>query len=173
MRKVRVKSVQIDRCPGCQGTWYDTDELRLIKDREQGGDYRWIDVDLWKERRRFVTGEQEGLACPKDRHGMTTLRYGDSKVRVEVCGQCHGIWLDHGEYERIVAHLEEKVNDETLAGYLADLRDEFVEIFTGPEGARSELADLAKVLHLLELRFVVELGGVAALLQRISRVPGA
>ncbi len=172
-RKVRVKSVRVDRCTSCRGTWYDAGELRLIKDREQRGDYRWIDVDLWKDRRKFLTGEQEGLVCPKDGRPMTTVRYGKSPVRVEICGHCKGIWLDRGEYEKILEQLEHKVNEETLAEYLGELKDEFVEVFTGPEGPRSELADLAKVLHLLELRFIVEHSDFAATLQRIAKVPGA
>ena len=29
-RKVRVKSVQVDRCMKCLGTWFDADEMRGI-----------------------------------------------------------------------------------------------------------------------------------------------
>ena len=39
-------SVQVQRCPACNGAWYPRDHLRVLKDREAHGDYRWIDVDL-------------------------------------------------------------------------------------------------------------------------------
>ena len=87
---------------------------------------------------------------------MATVRYGKPEIRVEVCPLCFGIWLDRGEYEKIIAHLEEKVDSETFAQYLADAGEEFAEIFTGEKGVKDELSDFAKVFHLLRLRFAVE-----------------
>ena len=169
-----IKSLKVDRCPGCGGSWCGPGELRLLKDREKAGDYRWIDVDLWRERERFRAGRQEGLVCPKDRQRMTTVRYGTSRVRVDICARCEGIWLDQSEYEKILRYLEKRVNTETLREYLHDVRDEFVEIFTGRESIPSEIADFLKVLHLLELRFIVQHKNIGAALQTASRgVPGA
>src|SRR3990172_4482837 len=173
-RKRRVKSIAIERCPGCGGSWYSADMLRLLKDRERAGDYRWIDIDLWRHAGQFRAGRQERLACPKDRTVMTTVRYGDSRIRVNICTRCRGIWLDKGDYERILRYLENKVDSETLGGYVHDLKDEFLEIFTGPESAASELADFTKVLHLLELRFVVQHSTIATALRSAAKgVPGA
>jgi Zn-finger nucleic acid-binding protein len=169
-----IKSLKIDRCPACGGAWYDAAELRLLKDRERAGNYRWIDVDLWRERERFRAGKQEHLVCPKDKRELTTVRYGTSRVRVDICTHCRGIWLDTSEYEKILKHLEKQVNTETVQEYLDDLREEFIEIFSGPESFRSEIGDFLKVLHLLELRFIVQHPNVAAGLQRAARgVPGA
>lgn len=173
MRARKIKSLTVDRCPSCGGSWYDAAELRLLKDREQAGDYRWIDIDLWREREHFRSGKQEHLICPRDKRELITVRYGTSRVRVDICTRCRGIWLDAAEYEKILKHLEKRVNSETVGEYLDDVREEFVEIFAGPESFRSEIGDFLKVLHLLELRFKVEHPSIAAALERAARgVPG-
>jgi Zn-finger nucleic acid-binding protein len=131
-------------------------------------------VDRWRERGRFRAGKQEHLICPRDKREMVTVRYGTSRVRVDICTHCRGIWLDASEYDRILKHLEKRVNSETVGEYLDDLREEFIEIFSGAESFRSEIGDFLKVLHLLELRFIVQHGNIAAGLQRAVRgVPGA
>ena len=173
LKRRRMKSVGFQRCPPCGGSWYRADRLGVLKEREAHGDYRWIDVDLWRERERFRAGKQEHLVCPKDKVEMTTVRYGTSRVRVDICTRCRGIWLDQSEYDKILKHLEKRVSTETFEEYLDDVREEFIEIFSGPESFRSEIGDFLKVLHLLELRFIVQHPNVAAGLQRAARgVPG-
>jgi hypothetical protein len=39
--------------------------------------------------------QSEGLFCPDDESVMRTIDFGDSAV--DVCRQCHGVWLDAGE----------------------------------------------------------------------------
>jgi Zn-finger nucleic acid-binding protein len=167
LREVDAGPVRIDLCPECQGTWYDVDELRVLKDKESAGDYCWIDVDLWKVPEAFRTSEQRGLVCPRDGATLTTLRYGETPVSVDACGDCHGIWLEKNEYDRIIAELEKRVNTETLREYANDLREEFLEVFAGPEGSSSEMKDLDRVLYLMQLRFATEHPGIASVLRSL------
>ena len=169
METVPIDSIHIDRCTSCGGTWYDVGELRLLKDKEAGGDYCWIDFDLWKERHRFRAEKQERYVCPGDGNPMTTVHYGESPVAVDICSKCRGVWLDADEYERIVADLEAMVNSRSAGDYLKDVRDEFLGIFTGPESPVSELKDLGRVLYLLQLRFVVEHPSLRAFLNSLPR----
>lgn len=165
--------VRVERCPNCGGLWCAADELRVLKDREDGGDYRWIDVDLWKDADKLRAGEQSGFRCPRDGATMTSIRYGDSDVTVDICQHCKGVWLARDAYDRIMAYLEHRVDSETVGNYVDDLKEEFVDVFTGGEGPLSELKDLGKVLHLLELRFRVEHKNLGDILERISRsIPG-
>lgn len=174
LRLTRIRSIKVHRCPQCSGTWCGASELRLLKDRENHGDYRWIDFDLWREKEKFLAGKQERLPCPNDGQSMISVRYGASPVRVDICTKCKGVWLDGGEYEKILEYLETVVDTETVAGYLSDVKDEFVEILTGKESVASGLADLGKVLYLLQLRFMVQHGNISALVRRMGRgVPGA
>lgn len=175
MRHTEAKSLRLQRCPKCRGAWYEAEELRLLKDLEDKGDYRWIDIDLWRDAEKFAASEpQRGRKCPNDGSPLLTVHYGDSEIHVDICQGCEGVWLDGGEYPKILRYLEEKVDSETVGDYLHDLREEFVEIFTGGEGPGSEVSDFLKVLHLLELRFVVEHGKFSDTLRRLGRgIPGA
>ena len=104
---------------------------------------------------------------------MVTVRYGDSRIRVDICERCRGIWLDAQEYAKILRYLEQKVDSETVAGYLRDLRKEFADALRHPSKAVSDLVDMAKILHLLELRFIIQHSDIAGALRTASRgVPG-
>ncbi len=156
LKPVILASIRINRCPECSGSWYDKDELRLLKDKESVGDYRWIDFDLWKNREKFRADRQQRYSCPTDGGPMATVHYGDSEVTVDVCSKCQGIWLDKSEYDEIIEYLDKVVNTTSAREYLKDVKDEFVDLFTGSEGPISDLKDLDRVLYLLQLRFKVE-----------------
>jgi Zn-finger nucleic acid-binding protein len=148
--------VRVSRCPRCEGTWYDKDDLRVLKDRESGGDYQWIDIDLWREIDKFKARRQQRYSCPRDGEPMTTVHYGDSSIAVDVCAKCEGMWLDKEEYGEILRHLERSVDTRDSGDYLKDLRDEVVEVLEGHENPLEAIKDVGKVLYLLELRFIVE-----------------
>lgn len=170
LRRVAVGSIRIDRCGECGGSWYDKGELRLLKDREAQGDYCWIDFDLWRDVDKFRAARQQRYQCPKDGRQMTTVHYGEAPITVDICSECRGVWLDRDEYDEITAYLEKMVNTTSVGDYLKDLRDEFLEVFTGPEGPISEMKDLDRVLYLLQLRFVVERPGLTRVLNAL-RLP--
>lgn len=174
LKSATTRGVRYRRCPKCGGSWFPADKLRVLKDKAAGGDYRWIEIDLWKDREKFRAGRQEKLVCPRDKQTMTTVRYGDSTVRVDICPACGGIWLDAKEYAKITKYLEHRVDSETVAGYVGELRSEFVDIFTNPRHAGTEAGNFFKVLHLLELRFFIEHSGIATAIRSAGRgIPGA
>jgi Zn-finger nucleic acid-binding protein len=156
MEKVDVHSVKVDRCPKCGGTWYDQGELKQLTDREGDGDYQWLNATLWQDADKVDVSEHSRRQCPTCAVPMASVRYGDPPVNIEVCPLCFGIWLDKGEYEKVVEHFEQTVDSRTVAKLLADAEGEFVELIEGREGFRKELSDLAKVFSLLKLRFAVE-----------------
>ena len=156
LETVGVQSLQIHRCSTCHGTWCEADELRLLKDKADHGDYCWIDFDLWKDADKFRAGEHARYRCPRDQSDLTTVHYGQSPVSIDVCSKCHGVWLDRGEFDAIIKWLRTKVDSESVNDYLKDVRHEFVEFLTGHKGLRAELHDLGKILYLLELRFAVQ-----------------
>lgn len=156
LAKVTEKSTKLDRCAKCGGTWYDDHELGMLKDKESHGDYRWIDVELWRDKDKFLAKKQERLACPKDGQTMLTVHYGEFPIRVDICPACKGKWLDRDEYQKIVKYLEEKVDSESVGDYLHDVAEEFVDIFTHPTNIGHDLGDIGKILYLLQLRFGVQ-----------------
>ena len=128
----------------------------MLKDREDGGDYQWLDVDLWKDMDKFRARRQQRYACPKDATPMTTVHYGESNVAADVCSACHGVWLDKEEYREIIRFLEATVDSSSAGDYLKDVRSELVEVFEGRESPLGALKDVGKILYLLQLRFTVE-----------------
>jgi Zn-finger nucleic acid-binding protein len=162
-----IGPVRLDVCQECRGIWYDIDELRVLKDRESHGDYRWIDVDLWKDPGDFRAAKQRNLPCPKDSEILVTMRYGETNVEVNACPKCHGIWLENGDYEAIIGALDKRVNTQSLRDYAGDLREEFLEVLTGDEGFASEWQDMDRVLYLMELRFAAERPGLTTILNSV------
>ncbi len=83
------------------------------------------DADLIKAQRAKLDAERAAakraehyMKCPKCGHD---LREQDSgHIKVDVCAQCHGVWLDSGELEMIG-----RVKDSAVGGFFRD-------IFGGP-----------------------------------------
>ncbi|PID73157.1 MAG: hypothetical protein CSB33_05245 [Desulfobacterales bacterium] len=102
LKAVSHKSVDVDHCRLCRGTFLDPGE-----DRDVLGVF--ASPELWKD-----AGITEELGpgnhlCPDHRETMTAYRvaFGDAEVEVDLCPVCLGMWLDQGEgmkLRRIVMH---------------------------------------------------------------------
>ena len=93
-----VEETPVDRCSNCNGTWFDARELSRLLAEEANQVVRLL---------KGATVEQaagrKGM-CPRD--GALLLRiYSalDRAVIVDACADCHGIWLDGGEFEKLFA----------------------------------------------------------------------
>ena len=162
---VHFHSIPIHRCLKCEGTWYQKDQLQILKDKEAHGDYCWINLDLWRDAANFRAASTSRYACPADGTPLTPVHYRNASIVVDMCETCKGVWLDKGEYARIIKFLADAVDAQSVGNYLSDLRDEFGEIVRGHPLAG--LRGIEKVLYLLELRFFVQhprlLSGVQSL----------
>jgi Zn-finger nucleic acid-binding protein len=159
--------VHIDECPQCRGRWFDRGELRRAKDRTDQ-DLRWLDFDPFARSADTSTSAAQGRLCPRCSVAMGVVVYETSGVLIDKCAGCHGVWLDHGEFEKIVKHLEREVLSESAAQYRKDVEKQFAQIVTGPEGPLSELRDFFTVLNLLEKRLGVEHPRLASTIEEIS-----
>ena len=164
--KSLLSGVEVDYCPRCYGLWFEEDELQLAKD-EKDRDFRWLDIDLWKDIARFrISGARK--VCPADRLPLYEVSYGDSLVKVDLCNVCHGIWLDRGEFKNIVAYIRERGEHEMLYHYTKNFLEELWEVFSGPEILREEILDFLAILKLLRYKLVAQ---HPALLQLIAALP--
>jgi Zn-finger nucleic acid-binding protein len=150
--------VQVEECPTCHGYWFEAEELRLAKDSADPY-LRWLDFDLWSDQAQ-VAARPGGRACPSCTRRLTTLEYGDTKVEIDACPACKGLWLDESEFERIIAALEDEVTSKHFSEYLRATVQEAREIFAGPESTASEWRDFTTVLRLAQYRLLVEHGGL-------------
>lgn len=155
LKSASLKGIQIDECPQCGGIWFDRDELRKAKDKTDD-DLRWLDFELFDEDADKYNPQPSSKKCPKDQTNMASLEYMDSKVIIEKCDTCRGIWLDKKEFEKIIKYLETKVVSEPASEYRKLVLRELREILTGPEDPISEIRDFFAVLRLFEIRLIVE-----------------
>ena len=154
LEKTIFHNSEVDYCPSCLGLWFEQDELRQAKD-EKDKDLNWLDIDLWQDKIKFkITSGQK--PCPSCRLPLYEVEYGDSGIKVDVCNICQGIWLDRGEFKKIIEYLQQKANYEILHNYAKNLFQEFREIFIGPEILREEILDFLTILKLLRYKFTVQ-----------------
>ena len=93
-----VEGVTVDRCPSCTGIWFDYQELSEL---------------LAEEARRVASlrrgSENDGATSKSvgwpDEASQLLRVYSsiDRSVILDACADCHGIWLDGGEFEKLFA----------------------------------------------------------------------
>lgn len=161
-----LNNVDVNYCSNCLGLWFDRDELDWAKDAKDDG-LRWLDIDLWKDEKKFriVYGIR---LCPVCRVPLYEVYYGDSRIIVDVCNLCHGIWLDRAEFKKVIGWLKEKADYEVLNNYAKNLFKEGVEVFFGPEPIREEIFDFLTILKLMKYKFSSQ---HPTLLKIISQMP--
>lgn len=167
LNKADYKGIHLDYCSDCQGIWFDGDELRQVKDKEDEF-LRWIDIDPWEDETKFKIGKSPKV-CPTCEMPLYAVKYDDFPIEIDLCNLCQGIWLDKGEFAKIIDYMKEKVDKETLLGYLKDIGEEFAEIFVGPEKISSEIADFLIVMKLFGYRLLSKIPAISRI---IARLPG-
>ncbi len=150
LEEVDLYGVKVDRCSSCNGVWFEKNELRRVKDRKEE-DLNWMDIDLWEREENFRISKQERL-CPACQLPLYEINYGDSDIKVDICNVCEGVWLDEGEFKKIVNYLKERAGDRIMNEYAKTLIEETGEVFLGPEPLEEEIGDVITVLGLLKYR---------------------
>lgn len=148
------EGVEVGECPRCHGIWFEKGELSQAKDINEP-DLRWQDFDLWSDHESFEFQWSERI-CPVCGEKLVTMVYGDTGVELEYCKDKHGVWLDKGEFEALIAALENEANRKGSLQYLGETIAEARELVTGSEGLASEWRDFASVVRLLQYRLLAE-----------------
>lgn len=146
--------VEVDYCPDCLGIWFEEDELRQAKDQKDE-ELNWFDIDIWEDKTKLHISYGERM-CPVCRLPLYEVYYGDSGIIVDVCSICNGIWLDRGEFKKIIKHLKERSDFEILNNYVKNLTREGFEVFTGPEPFKDEVEDFISILKILNYKFAAQ-----------------
>lgn len=154
LEKTIFYKVEIDYCPFCLGMFFEEDELRQAKD-EKDKSLCWEDVDLWEKKEKFKFSSSQKL-CPKCEIPLYEVEYDISGIKVDVCNLCHGIWLDRGEFRKIIDYLKEKASYDIEKHPLKTLFEEVKEIFVGPESFKEEVLDVIWLIKLLSWRFLTK-----------------
>mgnify|MGYP001263651782 CR=1 FL=1 len=149
-----LERVEIDECPSCKGIWFDQDELRQTKDNFDS-DLNWMDFDIWKNRDKFKTTEHPA-PCPRCEKSMLAIDYAHSGVEIDYCQHCKGVWLDGGEFGKILHNLEQELTTMSSGQYFKATLKEAADLITMKEGFISEWKDFTNVLRLMKYRVFIE-----------------
>lgn len=101
----------VDRCPGCDGIWLDRGELGAVVEGASPSGSKPRDSDA----------ADVPLTCPKCKREMDLFNYAyDSRVFVNKCASCGGIWLKPGQLQRLAKYRAGTPAVESLAHAMGD-----------------------------------------------------
>ncbi|MEA1937302.1 MAG: zf-TFIIB domain-containing protein [Patescibacteria group bacterium] len=166
LKQTKIVNVKVDHCDNCGGIWFDKDELKLVRD-ERDKNLSWLDFDLWNDKDKLsVSGKS--IDCPRDGKPLFKIKCGDTDIMVDVCLECHGIWLDKNELDKIISELKEKINAETIPEYINDLGAEIGKLIIHQGKAGIEARHIMIIMKLIEYRFMSQHPDLA---KAISKLP--
>lgn len=94
MEKVTFKEIEVDRCTGCKGLWFDMlehEDLKHIEDSEN------IDTGDAATGRQY--NKIDKINCPVCNSSMIRMVDQDqSHIWFESCSTCYGVFFDAGEF---------------------------------------------------------------------------
>jgi Zn-finger nucleic acid-binding protein len=98
--------VEIDRCSACGGIFLNHGELEKIQSAawaqraESDEAVPSVVARAYMSAAERARGEREPLRCPSCSGDMHERDWGyGTGVTIDVCIECRGVWLDHGELE--------------------------------------------------------------------------
>jgi Zn-finger nucleic acid-binding protein len=162
------QGLHVHECPACKGEWFDGQQLRGAI-RKIDGDLRWFDFALFDETRRLHEDAASSRICPRCATPMIRLQYEHSKVTIDKCETCGGVWLDQNELQAIVAYLEQLVVTETASDYAKEAFEQLKQIGAPQHGGIfSEIKDFLVVSKLLEYRWLSEHAQIAKIVEELD-----
>ncbi len=95
MYAAEYEQIELDLCAGCEGVWFDADELELLLG--DGDPVALADAEV----------EEDDRGCPRCRKNMQKANIGpDTGVVIDVCPEGCGLWFDKGELPALCRDLE-------------------------------------------------------------------
>ena len=143
--------IEIEGCPRCKGLWLEKEELKKLKDRSDSGSWRtlrWMDDEV--EAIEKTNAVPSGRVCPKCQgEKLVCTSFGDSRVMLDWCPSCHGVWLDRGDFQEMLSYLREELDELSPAEMKKKVYEEIGEIWHGPEDKISEVLDAKAAISAL------------------------
>lgn len=103
-----IFSMEFEGCPKCKGIWLIKDELRKLKNKVDDGSLRWLNDKIENmEKTSVVATKRSCVKCKITQ--MVSVIFGKSSILVDWCPQCHGMWLDRGEFEALISYLKHEL----------------------------------------------------------------
>ena len=134
-------SIKFEGCPKCKGIWLIKDELRELKNKVDGPHLRWLNDEIENiDKTSLVEGKRACVNCKTTK--MVSVVFGNSKIVVDWCPNCHGMWLDRGAFDSIVDYLKDEVSHMDHKEIEKKVAEDLKRVWTGgPESRFQELLD--------------------------------
>lgn len=115
LQSVIYQQIEIDRCIGCAGIWFDSLEAEKLK-QLQGSET--IDEGIPSTKVECERNEKE-LRCPQcSVKMMQILDIDEYTLWYEKCTKCLGVWLDAGEFRKFKQNFRNKnVFEQTVRSF--------------------------------------------------------
>jgi Zn-finger nucleic acid-binding protein len=162
-----LNDVEVDFCPQCLGIWFEIDEFEQAKNKKDKS-LNWLDIDLWKDGKKFSLDKSQ-KSCPLCEVPFYGVKYGSSGIKVDICNLCQSLWLDRGEFAKIIDYLKKEKSHQLLKHYAKNVLQEGVEMFWGPEDFPSEVKDFAVILKLLNYKFTAQHPAISQLIAGLPK----
>jgi Zn-finger nucleic acid-binding protein len=108
LNQYRIFGMDFEGCPKCKGIWLIKDELRKLKNKVEDGSLRWLNTEIENIEKAGVIPTRRSCVKCKDVK-LVSVIFGKSSILVDWCPECHGMWLDHGEFEAITSYLRHEL----------------------------------------------------------------
>jgi Zn-finger nucleic acid-binding protein len=128
-------------CPKCKGVWLVKDELRKLKNKVQNGSLHWLNDEVDSmEKTSVIPTKRPCVKCKNVK--LVAVNFGKSSVLIDWCPQCHGMWLDRGDFEQITEYLRDELKAAHSKEIEKQLAADLKHVWTGgPESRLDELLD--------------------------------
>ena len=101
--------MKFEGCPKCKGIWLAKDELRELKNAVTGPSLRWLNDEIDNiDKASVISTQRHCVRCKTV--NMVSVIFGKTKILIDWCPQCHGQWLDRGEFQVIVDYLKDEMS---------------------------------------------------------------
>lgn len=95
-----IKGVEVDRCTGCNGLWFDMLEQEDLKNIESAEK-----IDIGDRIVGRVQDKNRRIECPRCNSEMIGMIDQDQfHIHFERCPSCHGTYFDAGEFRDFKNH---------------------------------------------------------------------
>ncbi len=105
LKPVNYAQIEVDRCVKCQGIWFDSLEAETLKEIE-GSEI----LDTGNPEAGNKLDRLDGdICCPRcGKKMMRMLDIDQHSIWYEKCLNCHGVWLDAGEFRKFKDNFQGK-----------------------------------------------------------------
>jgi Zn-finger nucleic acid-binding protein len=172
LNRYSVFSMEFEGCPKCKGIWLTKEELRKLKNEVGEGSTRWLNNEIENIEKTSVTPSKR--FCVKDKTTkMVTTIFGNSSILIDWCPQCHGLWLDRGEFEAINRYLKDELGRMQPKDIENMAAEDLKRVWSGgPEGRLEELIDANAAVSALVSATIFEHPLLFALCNSLARIGG-